>query len=113
MSHRTGEIIADVVRIHTYDPDALTDQPACSCGAVPLDGLPEHVARMIQHEIATRSVPGLSDTKLRILAGELAYGELQQLAASGVDAFDLLQKIAAEEISHHDDRAACNGAGSR
>lgn len=108
MSHRTGEIIATMIRIHTFDPDAPPDSPVCTfCGAQPLDGKEQHVARMIQHAIATRS-NGAGDTKIRILAGELSYGELQGLAVSGVDAFDLLQATAIQEIEIFD-RAACNG----
>lgn len=109
MSRRTGEIIADMIRIHTFDPDAPPNSPECMCGAKPLDGKEQHVARMIQHAIACRS-NGLADTKLRILAGELSYGQLQQLAVSGVDAFDLLQATTIQEIDAYD-RAAHNGAG--
>jgi len=114
VSHRTGEIIADVISAHTLDPDSPQDRPKCSppCAAEPLDGHPQHVARMVQHAIASRSTPGLSDTKLKILAGHFSYGELQGLAASGVDAFDLLQKTAAQDISTRD-RAASNGTGDR
>lgn len=107
MSHRTGEIIADMIRIHTFDPDAPPNSPECSCGARPLDGKEQHVARMIQHAIATRS-HAAGDTKIRILAGELSYGELQGLAVSGVDAFDLLQATTIQDIQIFD-RAACNG----
>ena len=109
MSHRTGDIITDVISSHTFDPDHPED--GCVCGAQPLDGPAEHVARMVQHAIAHQSVPGLSDTKLKILAGQFSYTELQQLAASGVDAFDLLQKVSEHDLTDHDDgdRAACNG----
>lgn len=109
MSQRTGEIIADVISTHTFDPDAPPNSPECMCGARPLDGAPQHVARMVQHAIASRS-NGLTDTKLRILAGELSYGQLQALAVSGVDAFDLLQATTVQEIKTFD-RAAHNGAG--
>lgn len=107
MSQRTGEIIADVISTHTFDPDAPPNSPECMCGARPLDGAAYHVARMVQHAIASRS-HGVADAKLRILAGELSYGQLQQLAVSGVDAFDLLQATTAQEIKTYD-RAAHNG----
>lgn len=114
MSHRTGDIIADVITTHTYDPDSTTARPVCSCGAEPLDGLPQHVARMVQHSIACKSVPHLSDTKIRVLAGDFAYEELQTLAVSGVDAFDLLRVVVEQDIEIYD-RAASNATvtGSR
>jgi hypothetical protein len=107
VSSRTGEIIADVISTHTFDPDAPPNSPECMCGARPLDGAAYHVARMVQHALASRS-NGLADTKLRILAGELSYGQLQALAVSGVDAFDLLQVTSAQDIETYD-RAAHNG----
>lgn len=107
MSHRTGDIIADVIATHTYEPDSPLHLAECSCGAHPLDGFPQHVSRMIQHALATRSVGHLSDTKLRILGGKCDTKELTHLAVQGVDAFDLLHAIVAEDIETMD-RAACN-----
>lgn len=109
MSHLTGDIIADVITIHTYDPDCPFDEALCACGAQPLDGFPQHVSRMIQHAIATQSVgkAALSDTKLRILSDGFDYAELKDLAIQGVDAFDLLRAIVRQDIEDQD-RAASN-----
>jgi len=116
MSNTTGDIIADVITTHTYEPDCPFDQALCSCGAQPLDGFPQHVSRMIQHAIATRSMGQLSDTKLRILNGDFTTKELTRLAVQGVDAFDLL-RVVVEQDAEAFDRAACNatvaGGGPR
>lgn len=109
MSNRSGDIIAETVRIHTFDPDAPPNSPVCMCGAEPLDSKEQHVSRMVQHAIANQSTPHLSDTKIKILGGDFTYEELQTLATSGVDAFDLLRVIVNQDIEAKD-RAASNGA---
>lgn len=114
MSNTTGDIIADVITTHTYEPDCPFDEALCSCGAQPLDGFPQHVSRMIQHAIATRSVGQLSDTKLRLIADDFSPEEVKALAIQGVDAFDLLRVVVEQDVETHE-RAACNGTvhGSR
>lgn len=108
MSHTTGDIIVDVITVHTYEPDSPFDEARCACGAQPLDGFPQHIARMIQHAIATRSVGNISDTKLKILAGDYTPEELATLAMQGVDAFDLLRAMVEQDVETFE-RAACNG----
>lgn len=108
MSQKTGETIADVVTIHILDPESPPNRPVCSCGAEPLDGHPQHVARMIQHAIAEDGVGHQSDIKLQILAGGFTYEELQRLAVQGVDAFNIIRTITRDEIAKRE-RAASNG----
>lgn len=108
MSHRTGELIADVVTLHTLDPESPPNRPVCSCGAEPLDGFPQHVARMVQHAIAAQNDGHVSDIKLRIAADAFTYEELKGMATQGVDGFDVLRALVADDIAAKD-RAASNG----
>lgn len=110
MSNTTGDIITRVITTHVPDPDNPPGEPlVCSfCGAQPLDGMPEHQSRMIQHAIATNGVGKLSDIRLRILGDGFNMEELKGLALQGVDAFDLLRAVVAQDIEENE-RAACNG----